>query len=201
MRTLISIVTTILLTVGTMRAAPALDFKGLQFGITLKDAIPKYKKLQGERHVMTDGDGVLAINISDTIAGLFPKNILMFFVQDDPALRPTNYSGSIEDVSPGLHEKILGCRLHTVSSDFSPIEFTTLKAALVEKYGPPTTETVNVMENGFGAKFDSHTITWKMDNGRIRLEEYYRTTETSQLTWMLNTPWPKKDATEAAKDL
>lgn len=187
--------------VNVLAQIPALEFKGVPLGITLEEAATKYKKLQGEIRVSTSGDGVAAIGVSDTVAGIIPKNILLLFTQNDISLRPTNYSGSIIDVSPGLRKKFDSCIFHVASVDFDASDYQTLRAALTEKYGAPTAKETNVLENRFGAKTKSETLTWTLANGTVKIDEYARTIETCRIQWKLTAPWPKKNTSDAIKDL
>ena len=50
-------------------------------------------------------------------------------------------------------------------------EFPALRAALTEKYGAPTDQSIEVLQNKLGAKFESEVLTWKRPDGWIRLRE------------------------------
>jgi hypothetical protein len=47
------------------------------------------------------------------------------------------------------------------------MNFDDLMLALVAKFGKPTRSTVGVVQNGFGAKFDSRTVTWNRGGGQV----------------------------------
>lgn len=53
-----------------------------------------------------------------------------------------------------------------------PHRYAELKAALVAKFGKPTSSVVLPKQNGFGARVDSHVDTWTSEDSEMVLDEY-----------------------------
>lgn len=68
-----------------------------------------------------------------------------------------------------------------------PHRYAELKAALVEKFGKPSSSVVLAKQNGFGARLDSHVDTWQSSDGIMVLDEY---AELQELTLSLRQTEP-----------
>jgi hypothetical protein len=88
----------------------------------------------------------------------------------------------------------------TVIVTFSQGGFATARAAVVGKYGEPSSRKTVELQNRAGAKFQSEQLIWKRDDGDIRLTERTDAIDSSELV-MRSKAQVERDEAAAAKKL
>lgn len=67
----------------------------------------------------------------------------------------------------GLTLKVSSGSLETALVVFHPRQFEGIVEALLAKLGKPDTDTVESMQNGYGAKFEGRSLTWMAKDGTL----------------------------------
>jgi hypothetical protein len=67
----------------------------------------------------------------------------------------------------------------SISNDY----FEDVAVAMVSKYGKPTKQTVNKLQNALGAKFNSRALYWEKKTALIKIDEVHKIDE-SRITFM-----------------
>jgi len=147
------------------QAAPPLEFKGIVLGqSTRADVIAKFPG---------SGGGAVSNHISATIGrdvvarcGKRPTSKCL--------LEPSNVG--LYTIGPsGIGDfdfMLMGKTVELITAKFPAQGYDTILGALREKYGAPTTMSVNTKQNRFGATFRTHFAMWRFYDGSITLDEY-----------------------------
>jgi hypothetical protein len=118
-----------------------------------------------------------------------------------------SYRDKIGDVPVTIYLAFLDEQFARAAISFEASKFFYLRAAFVEKYGPPTKQSENLIQNRLGAKFQNEELRWVGDRVQIILNKYARQiTEgeavfrTKEWDMYLQQQYEKKTG-DAAKDL
>jgi hypothetical protein len=68
----------------------------------------------------------------------------------------------------GYSATLTSDRVSSLRASVNSVDYTSLKAALTEKYEAPTLVEAVILENRFGARFQGETSTWQLADGVIR---------------------------------
>ncbi len=109
------------------------------------------KKLLGDRNCYTSNN----VNV-ETIAGIIPKSIFLFFNDD---------------------------QLTTISITIKSSEFRQVYLALSEKYGKGTVKS-EILTNRMGAKFSSEEAKWEVGDFRVSIKERSGTIDESRVLYL-----------------
>jgi hypothetical protein len=72
-------------------------------------------------------------------------------------------------------------KVESVLVSFSERDFDQVKAALIQKNGPPSSERDEVVQNRLGASFNSNKLVWKQDRASMSLTQRSRKLDESDL--------------------
>jgi hypothetical protein len=138
------------------------DFKGLKFGMTRAEV----HKVPGLSHCADEGlegfcmkqaprmdkyDGFM-------VGGTTAKDGITM-IGGDQFSATFNDSGKLDEISARFLRQP---------------DFEAVKAIFIDKYGPPTSSTTDILQNGFGAMFSQENLAWVGDNIRIDMQRYKR---------------------------
>lgn len=79
----------------------------------------------------------------------------------------------------GYQAEFADDKLGRAQVDFHVNWFARVHAAMVEKFGPPTSTSVSTVQNRMGATFESQTIVWRIPPGEVRLIQRYGDVDSS----------------------
>jgi hypothetical protein len=82
------------------------------------------------------------------------------------------FSDKIGDATADIHLWFVENKFVQAELTFLPGFFAILETAFTEKYGAPTLQEENEVQNRLGAKFVNKTLSWNGPNIRIRLQKY-----------------------------
>jgi hypothetical protein len=122
-------------------------FKELRIGMSLEQMKAQRTGLDCKKTNNPIGDIVCtSLSPNDTIAGVQLKSIMV-----------------------GFHNDVLTSVLLT----FDSRSFRTVTSALSEKYGTPTSEKTDIVQNRAGATFDNRNVVWKNASGELTASERF----------------------------
>ena len=152
---------------------PRLGFKDIYLGMPREDVKPIIEKgckdsAETQKKWLRDNTPQTEDIIQETVR----RNLTYCLKQGESELRlpPTySYVGSIflGDVRVDLRED----KVEAIYFDFKKKNYEALRAAFIEKYGPPTSRTSRTWQNKLGASFVGEMIIWHLRDGVITMNE------------------------------
>lgn len=89
-------------------------------------------------------------------------------------------------------------KLGRVRIDLDSVDFGRLRAAMVEKFGQPTSDARSTVQNRVGASFDNESVRWRIGDGEILLEQRFGSIDNSVV--LITADWYARRESEKAKD-
>lgn len=131
------------------------------FGVVLGEK-PSFEKCIGGDYFQTPPDGK-ELCMSEGRTGEKLKSFY-FSMSSCPKFTPCNFYATVND-----DEKVVGFWIPTSGNGAKQLA----QQTLIKKFGKPTETFVETVQNGFGAKFASHTYTWKKPGYIVRYFELW----------------------------
>lgn len=175
------------LTAPALAQSPPLELKEIRIGeSTLADVTARFPGVHlVDKSVLVSPQGYV-----DKLCGYV-------HISPNPACRSKAHDDvNVAGASPGtywFHD--LDGKIEGINVTFSKSGFTTVRDALIIKYGEPTEKKAEEWKNRAGASFQSQALTWARPDGEIRISELGGRIDESRLTIYSN-----KYKTRAAED-
>ena len=166
-------------------------FKGIELGEVFSSVWKKYPALNqsGDVFISIDKSGSVLVTTKgknnsqqDTLAGINADVTLVFCLPILSIPSANDSSGYLSQFDAGSKKTLGQSKFAGVFATFNEEDFTTVKNAMIEKYGVPTVQETVTMQNGFGAKFDSEELRWRLADASIGLIQRHKKTDQSTFT-------------------
>lgn len=148
----------LLILIVCLRSANAADLD--VFGVILGEK-PSFEQCGGEKYLPSPPDGV-GLCMSEEKKG---EKLFLFSMSSCPQFTfNCQFYATVND-----DEKVVGFWIPTSGNGVKQLA----QKTLIKKFGKPTETFVETVQNGFGAKFASHTYTWKKQGYVVRYFELW----------------------------
>lgn len=88
----------------------------------------------------------------------------------------------VAGATPGTYSfNAVDGKVESISVTFNKTGFSTVRDALIIKYGEPSEKKINALQNRAGASFESQTLTWSRPDGEIHISEIGSKVDESRL--------------------
>jgi hypothetical protein len=191
---------------------PPIDFKGLMLGEDMRTAFAKIPDLADEvdRFLAKTPDNIILLHKKKpriTLANKKIEDLYIYFnplnKEDATTLQKNTVFRNFSQLSAAQKLALSRARFFAVTAIIDQSDYTSVRDALITKYGTPKTKETFDLKNRMGASFTSEECSWAFSGAVIKITEREGSIDTSKYYIFCNTLAPPKvdQAPINAKDL